>query len=143
MQFDILQLKYGVINKLDYNWTFAYQIGIETLDNEHRLFLSLIKKLKFSEHGQQEMQAFNELIRYIRYHFESEEDLMKVHNYSKFEEHKGAHFKLLDRITEFLTEIEMGTFNKEELLIFLIEWFSTHTTGMDKHFSMEISNESK
>ncbi len=124
---------------MEFDWEKKYNIGIETIDNEHRLFLSLIKKLKNAKGPEEENLAFDELIRYIRYHFTSEETLMDFHNYSQIEIHKLAHLKFLDKITTFQSGIEMGAYIYEELLDFLGQWFISHSTKMDKHFSKELN----
>lgn len=122
---------------MDLEWNNSYHVGIETIDSEHKLLLSLIEKYFTSESGDEEDYAYNGLIRYIRDHFANEEETIRKHNVTNDEEHKQSHTQLFNRITELHTGVILGSYIKEDFLDFFMDWFKSHITQLDTHFRNE------
>jgi hemerythrin-like metal-binding protein len=127
------------MNKI--NWKSGYILGIEDMDNQHLFFSRLINRLSDElrdlysiEHG---TSIINELDAYTRFHFISEENIMRRTGYAGLEEHKLLHLKLIDDLgakSGFLY-LEPSQKRVEEIIVFLIKWFLQHTLHDDRLFA--------
>jgi hemerythrin len=80
-------------------------------------------------------KLLGELIRYMKYHFNSEELLMQVYQYPKYIEQRNQHDKLLIELESKYAEIESGEGNLVQLLFMMMKWFIDHDIEFDKEFS--------
>ncbi len=116
-------------------WKEEYNLGIEEIDFEHRIFVKIIKKIEqhiiegYDENYIQRLMF--ELIKYTSFHFQSEENIMVDIKYPEIINHKKQHEHLVSKLQLILLEIEIGQHQLEDLPVFLIEWFHGHTLGED------------
>ncbi|MDK2862058.1 MAG: hypothetical protein PWP33_1261 [Thermodesulfobacterium sp.] len=65
------------------DWDHTWEIGIESIDNQHKMLVNLINKLyenivfKPEISKDEFLYTFQELYDYAQYHFETEETFMK------------------------------------------------------------------
>jgi hemerythrin len=122
----------------DYEWINEYSIGIEEIDAQHKRILELIRKTHLlagqSTENAQQLGLLNELIRYMHFHFSSEEHLMREYNYPKIMEQNTQHDQLLKDLNIKYKEIESGRGNLVQFLFIMMKWFIGHDNQYDKEF---------
>ncbi len=119
-------------------WTPQLSVGVQPLDNDHKLLVSLINQLHDSVEDDQDRDTvgsvLNALVDYTEYHFEREEILMRVCGYPDLERHKKAHDAMKAKV-----KIIQNDYAKSEtmdlggdVLDFIKDWFSEHVQNQDK-----------
>lgn len=119
-------------------WKASYSVGNDRIDHQHRYFLSLI------EHFQNSIEAdsspefihnlFEEVTLYAKFHFCSEENMMRIHKFPDLEYHKELHNQLIRDLVGKITHIGMKKIGIEEIVLFLTDWFIHHTITEDMLF---------
>jgi hemerythrin len=118
-----------------FHWSDKFLVGIARIDFEHRIFLDLIADFEKAIHAKSEPQELQnileEIILYAKFHFRSEENMMAKIGYPDLAEHRDIHYHLIDNLNNKATAIIMGLIKPEDMLAFLIDWFTQHTTLED------------
>jgi hemerythrin-like metal-binding protein len=122
------------------DWSDKYSLGVAEIDEQHQNLFDLVSRLHtaVSEGSDQSIygEILNELIDYVVYHFDTEENLFKEKNYPDYEVHKQKHDDLTKQVLELQTKFTEGSATISfEVLDFLSEWLKDHTTGMDQKFT--------
>lgn len=125
-------------------WDSKYEVGIERIDFEHRIFVGLIKDLHnaVEEHQPRDRMAriIDEIRLYAAFHFLSEENIMLDANYPAYAEHAAEHARLLslldDRAHRFMRDKDESA---ERIVDFVFQWFALHTTQVDKQIANHIN----
>lgn len=129
-------------NKMELlSWSSEFELGVEEIDLQHHYFLTLINRLyhALQSDGDRERQValLKELNAYVKFHFISEENMMRFSHYDRFTEHQRHHYELIDQLN--VREAGLNTrYDRDEaekVVEFLVHWFKEHTTGEDKQFS--------
>ncbi len=130
---------------IDIQWDQKFSIGHERIDNEHRVFLDLIRNasLAAEENASEErvQRLLTEVRKYAEFHFCSEENLMLDTAYPGYEEHKAQHERLLLQLEDCLHDYRNEKLNLNEIVDFMFNWFALHTTGSDKKLVSHIHND--
>ncbi len=118
-------------------WRKEFEIGISSVDHEHREMIDLINEL----HGalsasptRDDIVAFlGEINARISAHFALEEREMRNMRYDEFEEHKADHERLLDEISDITERYEADAYLdvETELATRLRVWFTVHFKTRD------------
>ena len=124
-------------------WDNKYEIGIDRIDFEHRIFLGLIKDLSDAVEGGQPRTKLSRIIDEIRlyaaFHFLSEENIMIDIDYPDLQPHREEHARLLslldDKLHTFAAE---ETSDGSEIVEFVFQWFALHTTQVDKQIAVHL-----
>lgn len=118
-------------------WKDEFEIGIPSVDYEHRGMILMINKLheKLAENADKDTIAdsLGEIHALISAHFALEEKEMLEMAYDEFEEHKDDHEDLLDQIRDMMDEVE-GDRNGDvmkDLGRRLNHWFTEHFRTRD------------
>ncbi|MBN8216409.1 MAG: bacteriohemerythrin [Spirochaetes bacterium] len=123
---------------MDLNWREEYSVGVEEIDDQHKQFLKILRRLYDSLGklltGEILLRTLLEVRRYAEYHFVSEENLMLQSKYGARESHAAAHVKLLEDLKQHLKDIETRKENLSDLVKFMMDWFAHHTQTEDKAF---------
>lgn len=121
------------------SWESKFNIGIERIDFEHRIFLELVNSYKISldknRPNEELVRILNEIETYAIFHFTSEENCMHAINYPDYKKHQILHFDLLEHFN--LAKYEKLGFLK--FYEFLKDWFINHTVNEDMKFKEYIS----
>ncbi len=121
-------------------WSNSLSVGLESIDSQHKVLISLINAL-FSEmnsgNGKQAVSsALVKLIEYTGSHFAFEEELFDKHNYAEKDAHKEIHKTLVAKVVDFQTQFENDEKDISlELMEFLKDWLIKHIKGTDKKYS--------
>lgn len=111
-------------------------LNIEQVDIQHKRIADLINQLHKQLGAKFQNQAqllLNDLQLTLRDHFDTEENLMKEHNYVNFFSHKMEHDRFFNKVKDYYTEVKAG--NNELDLEFLKSarrWFFNHFELNDK-----------
>ncbi|WP_185969077.1 bacteriohemerythrin [Carboxylicivirga sp. M1479] len=135
-------------------WKAEWNIGINRIDFEHKIFLELIDSLRNEIKKNSTWEILSRIIReiekYAEFHFISEENFLFFIDYPQYIEHQEAHYILLERLNIAKHKVD----DLCELLEFIYEWFIDHTlkedikiteylkeNGKEYHFSKGSGNE--
>ncbi len=121
-------------------WKPEYDVGIDSIDRQHRKLVGLINNLQtavdYSTGEEFERKALDDLVDYTRTHFKYEEGLMEEHAYPDFEAHRGEHERMIARVDEVLEAYRQDQDNAmQNAITFLKGWLINHINGTDKQYS--------
>jgi hemerythrin len=103
-------------------WDERYSVGIELIDEQHRELASQINNICLGCHkGGREAKIFfdsniHRLLRYMRYHFSSEEKLLERIKYPDLSTHSQQHSEMINLLAE-----EIGRIERENISVLLSE----------------------
>lgn len=121
-------------------WTDKMSVGIETIDADHKKMLDLLNTLHMAvreKHPASAVRAvLQELIKYADYHFQAEEQLMRLARYPAFEEHKAKHDALRQQVLALDSSLDSMPENvmRVKTFDFLSEWLMRHILGDDMKY---------
>jgi len=121
-------------------WKAEYDTGVEHIDNQHRYFLNLIHwlwhRLLSAEDFLFKTRYIDEVMNYARFHFLSEENLMRDHGYPDVAHHEQLHGNLLKELNYKVSQLEFGDIDSREFVRFLKDWFLGHTAEEDRKIGL-------
>ena len=115
----------------------AHLLGVATIDQQNQELVNLLNRLndavKNNDSTEDATHLFDEMISYIRFHFESEERLMAEYGYNEIAAHKQVHQHLLGQTHYLRSKFIQGS----ELLVLqsIKDWLLPHILDMDKPFA--------
>lgn len=122
-------------------WNASYVLGVEDIDFQHRYFANLINRLAEElatcDDDPHRRALLNELNAYAAFHFISEENMMRRAGFPLLEQHRRHHRELIDELSarEGLLLLRNSPQAADDVMQFLIAWFTAHTTGEDRRFA--------
>jgi hemerythrin len=126
-------------------WSDKYSVHIKKIDEQHKHFISLINKLYqvVVEKSTQSTvgQILDELFDYTNYHFKTEEELFKTHNYPGFEIHKQQHEAFIKQVFELKEEFSKGRLTITlKILAILNDWLINHILNSDQKYASYLNS---
>lgn len=127
-------------------WDPAYDLGIEDIDLQHHFFLNLVNRLanelQAAQDDDRRLALIEELNAYTRFHFISEENLMRREGFAQADEHRQHHRALLDQLSHRQASLAMKhtAESAEAMVLFLREWFLNHTQHEDRRFAQYMAS---
>lgn len=128
-----------------FNWNNSYSVGIQEIDNQHKILIGLINDLhdgmKQGKGKEVLGGILKELVRYTVFHFGFEENLLEKNVYPELSTHKKAHVGLIDQVNKLNIDFESG--NKVltmEVMAFLKDWLGNHIMGTDKKYTAHLNS---
>ncbi len=120
-------------------WTDDLSVGIEEIDEQHKVLVGLINRMHdaiHQRHGSDVVEGIlTELAEYTRIHFAVEESLMRILNFPGYEEHHDLHEELIRQIGDLQKKIATGKHAIGfELMHFLKVWLSRHIMEEDMQY---------
>ena len=119
-------------------WDIKYEVGVEDIDFQHRYFLKLINRfcdnVGASDCSDNIDCYIHELVLYAKFHFCSEENLMRSFKYPDLQRHIDLHRKVIVDLTNELALVEFHEHNNKNIIEFLTSWFLDHTVNEDSKF---------
>lgn len=117
------------------DWDPGVTVGVEEIDLEHRTFVALINRLEGVKTDRAlAPRVLQELIKYVAFHFQSEENIFFESGYPELEAHRVLHLALLEKLNVVLMELRSGQIDFDELLAFFRSWYLNHTAREDRRF---------
>lgn len=121
---------------IDIKWDYKFEVGHPRIDNEHRVFVDLIRAVSCEAEthcGKDKgMRLLLEVRKYAEFHFVSEENIMLDAGYPDYEAHRDEHAWLLRRLEDEFHRYYSDRVGLDTLANFMFEWFAMHTTVSDK-----------
>jgi hemerythrin len=120
-------------------WQDTFSIGIYTFDAHHKHLIMLLNTFydDFDSGSSEERLAIliDDLINYAKYHFDAEEEWMKMHEYFRYAEHREQHEFFIKSITGVQKDVVKDKKSLSyQVLIFLFNWFTNHILIADAEF---------
>lgn len=121
-------------------WRPEFEIGIASVDFEHRhmvdLINDLVRALELSPEREKVEEFLGEIHAGISAHFALEEQIMRELRYDQYEDHKADHERLLDEIRDIMDEFDKsaGFDYRSALRARLAPWFTDHFKTKDARF---------
>lgn len=87
-------------------WDNRYEIGIETVDEQHKKLFDLVNKLYELEDGKDTKEELRTILydfsEYMKVHFKDEEDYMSSIKFPLLFEHKQLHREIIDALAQII-----------------------------------------
>jgi hemerythrin len=118
-------------------WTDALSVGVQEVDDQHKLLLRLVSDVAEVVQGDYDQEAAGKALRrlcdYTVEHFASEEALMDMDTYAEYDVHLSAHMDCTTKALDFLQAFSAGEeVNLTEFLQFVSDWVHEHIMQMDQ-----------
>ena len=120
-------------------WNSGIELGIKSLDTQHRHLVGLLNKLNramIMRKGRQAMDGLlSDLIDYTKQHFGTEEKLMRQYDYAERNEHETQHRHFAEKMIGLQQQVTNGdAMVTMDLMSFLKKWLVNHIMGTDKKY---------
>ncbi len=86
-------------------WSDRFSVGVPTMDEQHKRLLEIVGQCQPTTSladRESLLDILVELLEYSSYHFSTEEELMRTHNYPAFHNHLVSHDVFRQRLSEFI-----------------------------------------
>ncbi|MDH4225758.1 MAG: bacteriohemerythrin [Deltaproteobacteria bacterium] len=121
-----------------FEWNDSYSVGVKAFDEDHKIIMHLLNELLKGHDSKADMQAQGEilieLIKYTRYHFRHEEELMIQSEYPDYPAHREHHDLLFDKVLKFTNDYLNRAMDFMAITTFLMEWWLGHIQEEDKQY---------
>lgn len=121
------------------SWNALYALDIPAIDRQHMQFFRIFDKFNALNHSNLDYEVIksyiDELEKYTKMHFQTEESLLKMSNYDEFGLHVEQHQIFTKKIDEF--KIAYGYGNHlllEQIITFMRKWLIVHISEVDRKY---------
>ena len=123
-------------------WTDEYSVGEPLMDSQHQKWIGYVDQLEQAIQDQRSRQEQEEildnLVIYTRYHFASEERMMRRLGFEDLEDHSQVHARMARQVREMQAEILAGTCElSSDLLETLKSWLVEHIKSEDQQYAAQ------
>lgn len=120
-------------------WKPSYSVQVEELDRQHQRLVQLINCLhdamKVGAPRQAVERILSDLVTYTRFHFQTEERLMRHHGFPLLGDHLQEHQSLATTVARFEEDLRAGRVALSiPLMQFLKTWLTGHIMGSDMKY---------
>lgn len=131
--------------KENQSWSNTLFLGIPEIDNQHKLFISLLDKASSinmeTDKKETILPLLEELHQYSVYHFNAEEELMRKANAPDMDRHIKQHELFKKKCNEFIVAYNYN--NKmlaAEMLLFMRKWLIIHISDVDRNYAESVKS---
>jgi len=120
------------------HWTPEFTVGVNSLDTDHKVLISLINQLDDAIRGGEPKatvsRVLDALLDYTDYHFAREETLMRASAYPELDAHLRTHGTLRAQVHDIRDRYRRNaeSIHGREVLAFLKNWLTAHIVGRDR-----------
>ena len=120
-------------------WGPKLEIGIGIIDSQHRRLVDLINQLDEAiEKGRGNEvvdKTLKGLIDYTHTHFQTEQDLLKEHDYEDYDLHCREHRIFTDQIEIYRDRLDAGSLRiSSNVMGYMRGWLLTHIGSSDRAY---------
>jgi len=120
-------------------WNQTYELGIQTIDEQHKKWLGIMNKLYNSfvkkEASDKVLSIIKEMEDYTIYHFSSEERFFKQFGFIQESAHLKLHNDFKLELKKLKTEYEKSPLSLTyKLMTFMQNWLRAHILEADKQY---------
>ena len=123
------------------SWSNKFECGIKLIDDQHKGLVNLVNEMFNHVTGNdvQEKDYFNrvinEMVKYVKTHFATEEKLMLATKFSGYGEHKKEHDTFILTVVNNINDYKAGKrLTLSSFTRFLKDWTLSHIAVMDKQY---------
>lgn len=121
------------------NWRDEFSVGIARIDQQHRRLVGFLNELYEAMQAGQGREALGrvlgDLLLYTKTHFAAEEQLMKIHGYPGYDDHRQRHERMTQKVKELNEQFRTGALASPiQMTNFLKDWLSKHILETDKQY---------
>ena len=124
------------------SWNNKFLLDIPELDQQHQKFFEIfdaITKEANADSPEKMESIIIELEKYLEYHFQTEERLMKEAGYQGLNDHIAQHKQFISRINEMKLELDyMNPMLFDKITVFIKKWFIVHILQSDYEYKEEV-----
>ena len=125
---------------LDIIWDEKFSVHIAEIDRQHQKFTAMLDMLfEAIEEGRSQSSLegiLSELVAYISYHFDTEEQLMIKHRYPELGAHQKEHEAFRAKILEFRRSLAEGKETlTDDVVKFMTHWIADHVMNTDMKYA--------
>ncbi len=126
-------------------WNDSFSVGNEVIDKQHKGLFDLLNNLSSEFDEQKENRllegTLEKLFDYTKYHFSTEEYLMRKANYSDYQKHKDEHDEFIKKVKNFISNFIDGKETlTSDIIDFLMEWIKKHIAEVDRKYVPFLKN---
>ena len=131
------------------SWSSKMETGIEEIDRQHKRLFEIAEKLYEAKNGDPEMLNMGiagtaeELLKYAKIHFDTEEGMMKKAGFEGYSEHKKIHNAFQEKAQAYQARINERSddiFLAMEIMNFMMDWIIDHISIKDREYVPFIGN---
>lgn len=120
-------------------WDDKYSVGVVEINNQHKHMFatinSLLEIINTNTPGEKLNEIIDDLIKYKKLHFETEEKYFKEFNYEGTQEHEAKHNEFTQNFIALRAEYPENTIEFAfKLVNFLEDWLINHLINMDQKY---------
>ncbi len=129
------------------NWNDQLELGIETVDKQHKHLIDLANQLDeavaIGTDRNTIIKIVDDLIDYTVYHFQHEEHLMSAAQYNPtvYAVHEAEHKEFIAKMLTLQREVEADiNALSADLMDYLVSWLCHHILSTDKRMALSLIN---
>ena len=119
-------------------WEENFSVGFKLIDDQHKRLFGIYNRLIDSRKGNARLDAGDclaQLAEYVRTHFVTEEEVLRVYGYDEYEEHKAQHDIFARNLVGLQEDFAQGDMVLPDSVVALIkEWLVHHVLGEDQKY---------
>lgn len=120
-------------------WSDSLSIGLQDMDDQHKVLLGLINQVWQGLVSHQALPNIEgvvfDLEDYAHTHFDVEEALMAKHGYPALQAHQESHAQFYAKVEDLSNKIASGETVGLELLRFISDWLTFHIAMVDRQYA--------
>ena len=115
-------------------------IGIDEIDEQHKVLIEILNDVYDTvntgvKDDKRLKKIVDGLLRYVNFHFVTEEMKMIKVNYADYKTHKAQHDAFVEKAMEFQAAFREGSSQLPEMMMdFLKDWLINHIQGTDRKY---------
>jgi diguanylate cyclase (GGDEF)-like protein/hemerythrin-like metal-binding protein len=128
----------------EFKWDEGLSVGVDEIDNDHKMLLSIIAELSdaIEENHESDVikDVFVKLESYVQLHFKREEALMRQCGYRELEAHISSHKQFVNKIPELRSELLNADTVEvaRDVYLFLVDWLLNHIVVDDMEYFQDV-----
>jgi hemerythrin len=126
-------------------WRDTFSVRIAHMDMHHKRLIAIgnavLENIRTDQRGGALSKSFDALVDYVRYHFEAEEELLRLYAYPSIKEHQERHAELGNLVNAMHKRIlEGGRPGEDEFKRLFESWIIHHVLGEDKAYGAYLNS---
>jgi hemerythrin len=120
-------------------WNHSCTVGVQAMDDQHGILLDALNELRMALLKGAESRTVRTMLARVaelmRMHVESEERLLRLHEFPGLAAHRAEQQRLLGRLAQFDVRYEQRQSDSVyELVEYLRKWFTSHTGAAGQNY---------
>jgi len=132
------------------SWGKKYDVGIESINLQHKKIIDITNQLYQACYAENKVtetvfkESMSRMVEYVRYHFATEQELLKRINYPGYLDHKKEHERLITQILAAVKDFNNGKkFIPNQFVRTLRDWIFNHIAITDKNYALFVTKQKR